>query len=198
MSYLTSRLPDTGGQVKLNSSGVGAVKPTITGLVANQAKFFLYNDTPLNLSSFPTTKWPSTVPSPTDDDLILPSNKKVIENPLPGQGHLWRFQVMFSNKALNDNLGLVFGLYNSVSGFITSDLRTLPSGTTSNPNVDFSLALGQAPGTTIGQTDITFLLYTVADSASIGIGYFPFVASTTTDNNLVLTLQSTTRVSLQD
>ena len=176
------------GQVKINSFDGGS-KPQIVGVLDNQAEFFTYTGT-LDLSPAPTTQFPKNIETPSDADIIDPVTNRFLENPIEGQIHIWRVEYTFTGKAANANLGLTFGLRNPNSGFIVTNQLTLPSGTTSSPNVDFG-------GGTTEIVPSSFVLVTVADTASIGIGYDLFCASTLEDANFSVTIENVTRISLE-
>jgi len=179
------------GQVKLNSYG-GGIKPAITNWVDDVPQVFQYG-AGLELSSVPTTTNTPSGPYPIYDQ----ASNNFLEDPLPGQATLWRVIFTYSNKAQGNNLGLTIGFVNvdnAASSFIVSDISSLPSGTSASQNIDFS-SIG-ATANTVRPVKNTAYLLTIADSFSIGTGYKLFGATTVTDNNLVVEIDSVTKVPL--
>lgn len=101
------------GQVKINTGN--GVQPSNV-LTANTPQIFNY-DSPLGLSSFPTTTWPQMVGTATDGDIIDFVNGTFLENLRSGQKHVWRFEFGYSGKPNNQTCGIIVRFYNSISGF---------------------------------------------------------------------------------
>jgi hypothetical protein len=99
------------------------------------------------------------------------------ENNIPGQTHRWRIIGSYENKAQGNNGELQFLLVNPDSGFYVTDQITLPSNKT--------------------EGQFTIELMTIADDASlaVGRGYLLRAATSFADNNLVVKIDSITRIS---
>jgi len=174
------------GQVKINGSGGQPI--TSVNFENDIAKIFEYDNGALDLSPSPVTQFPSNITNPTDADIVDPNTFRLLENPIEGQVHYWRIEYRFANKGGNNNLGITIGLRNPVSGFTITKTDTLFSSARFSPNVTF-------PDGSNKQLPSSLILVTIADSASIGTGYQLFGATTSTDNDLTITIDSVTRIS---
>lgn len=162
------------GQVKVNYTGL-----SLTGFIENVARTFNVNSATPTIVGSPTTTFP--VSTPNNYSGIYDSSRsggKFIENPINGQTHLWRFQILYSNKPTNLALGLDIILVNPVSGFQYVVNFTLPESKTS----------GQVNGTAIS----------IADQASIPSpqGYIVQAVVSKTEVPLIIEIASITRISL--
>lgn len=101
------------GQVKINTGN--GVQPSFA-LTVNTPQIFSYQS-PLGLSSFPTTTWPQMVGTATDADIIDFANGTFLENLRAGQKHTWRFEFGYSGKPNNQTCAVIVRFYNSISGF---------------------------------------------------------------------------------
>ena len=132
------------------------------------------------------TKYPNSAENKDYSDLFADNRStgnpasligKLIENPVDLSAQTWRIIGQYSNKAANANIGLEISLENPVSGFLISQTITLPSGITSG--------------------SFSALLTTIADSVSIPFpqGYVLSALTTVSDANLVISIDSITRIS---
>ena len=98
-------------------------------------------------------------------------------SPIEGQVHRWRIIGSFTNKSSTNSGAMVFSLVNPDSTFSVTDATTLPTDVT----------------TGLFSAELT----TIADSASLatGKGYKLGITTSFTDNNMVITISSITRVS---
>ena len=178
-NYFVYSASPNSGQVKINTGN--AVKPSLSFTSGNLGVFqSITYSSPLGISSFPTTKWPKNIDTPSDSDIYDFSNNTFIENTSPGQVQRWRIIFSYTGKATNKMAGLVFKLANTLSGFILKDLVAIPVTSASG---DFFCAL-----------------ITIADGASLpapfgtGQGY---IFEITSDSVISLTVESITRVSIK-
>lgn len=165
------------GQIKVNYTGL-----QITNVTANQQYIMpLHTATPTVVDS-PTTIYPSGSATTYNPAMFIPGDNppttmRLRENNMPGQTHRWRIIGSYANKAQGNNGELQFILENPDSGFFVTDQITLPSDKTT--------------GT------FTIELMTIADDASlaVGRGYQLKAVTSFTDNNLVVKIDSITRIS---
>lgn len=169
------------GQVKVNfPTPVSAVNFT-----ANTRKQFDINAFigTATVSASPTTVFP--VSSPSQDKFAVfdpargttPVVGRLIENPIPGQSHIWRIQCNFANKAANNTGSLSLVLRNPVSGF------------------EYVAAIPLANGVTSGIFNIVMM--TIADTVSINPpdGYILEAETSFTDATFTVNINSITRFS---
>lgn len=171
-----SEIRNEQGQVKINYIGLST-----TGFIAEVIKVLDINSaTPIVVSS-PTTTYPFSTPNNYggffDSSRGSSPTGRLIENPINGQVHTWRFQISYVNKAAGNNGSLDLILTNPVSGFQYVMPFTLPSGRTSG---------------TLNNVAIT-----IADGASIPIpnGYILQCRTSFSDANLTIDSISITRIS---
>lgn len=155
------------GVVKVNGDSTGMPVFVLVVDVAQQITYTL----PLTISS--STDWPENIKIPTDAHFYLTATDKFIENPIDKQIHVWRLIADWTVGVAPAGEVLEVMLKNPISGFQINKISPMQK----------SFLSGSA----------TFDLETIADSASIGIGYQIFFRSTT---NPTVTLQSVTRTSL--
>ena len=174
LQHYNKDINNESGQVKVNYTGL-----SLTGFTENVARTFNIGSATPTIVSSPTTMFP--VSTSNNYSGIYDSTRaggKLIENPINGQVHNWRFQVLYSNKPSNLALGLDIVLLNPVSGFQYVINFTLPESKTS----------GQVNGTAIS----------IADQASIPSpnGYIVQAIVSKTEAPLVIEIASITRISL--
>ena len=165
------------GQIKVNYNGL-----QISNVTANQQyELPLHTATPTVVGS-PTTQYPTGSETTYNPAMFIPGDNppttmRLRENNIPGQTHRWRIIGSYENKAQGNNGELQFLLVNPDSGFYVTDQITLPSDKTA--------------GT------FTIELMTIADDASlaVGRGYLLKAVTSFTDNNLVVKIDSITRIS---
>lgn len=163
------------GQVKINDGS--GVKPTFIFTNPNLDIFqqVTYNS-PLSLSASPVTQWPENIISPDENDIYDFVNDTFIENTILGQLNVWRLLFDFSNKSVGATTGIIVRIENTLSGFQTDYLVSIPDERTD------------------GRFSVFF--YTIADSASLpapfgaGQGY---ELSITSDDPIDIVLDSLTR-----
>ncbi len=169
------------GVVKVNA-GSGGIKPDFllnaSGNGFSAAAEVVYVPA-LVYAPHPTTSWPENIASPTDADIYTDfmnnGDFRWKENPIPGQVHIWRV-IAHATPGSNSSGSLLATLMNPDSGFATSSVGYLPAG---------SAGEGQL---------ITFILYSIADGASIGDGkgYKIYIQA---DADCTVTIDSVTRIS---
>lgn len=157
----------TEGVVKIDGDSTGQPVFNLAVDVAQQITYTL----PLIISS--STDWPENIKTPADADFYLTLTDKFIENPIDKQVHLWRVIINWTVGVAPGGEILEVMIKNPISGFEINKLSPMQK----------TFLAGSA----------TFDLVTIADSASIGIGYEFFFRSTT---NPTVTLDSITRTSL--
>lgn len=165
------------GQIKANYTGL-----QISNVTANQEYTMpLHTATP-TISDAPTTIYPSGSATTYNPAMFIPGDNppttmRLRENNIPGQSHRWRIIGGYENKAQGNNGELQLILKNPDSGFSVTDQITLPSDKTSGI--------------------FTMELMTIADNASLAVGRgYQLIAQTSfTDNNLVVRVDSITRIS---
>lgn len=164
------------GQVKINYTGL-----SVNNFNANVIKILDINSASASIVVSPTTTYPNSTPNNysgifATDRGISPTGR-LIENPINGQVHSWRFQISYSNKGSTNNGSLDIILTNPISGFQYIMPFTLPSGRTT--------------GT------INNIAITIADNVSIPSpnGYILQAVTSFTDSNLTLNVDSITRIS---
>ena len=165
------------GQIKVNYNGL-----QISNVTANQQyELPLHTATPTVVAA-PTTQYPTGSETTYNPAMFIsgdnpPTTMRLRENNIPGQTHRWRIIGSYENKAQGNNGELQFLLVNPDSGFYVTDQITLPSD----------------------KTEGTFPieLMTIADDASlaVGRGYLLKAVTSFTDNNLVVKIDSITRIS---
>lgn len=164
------------GQVKVNYTGLSTV-----GFVAETLKTLDINGATPTIVSSPTTKFPFSTPNTYagffDSARGSSPTGRLIENPIDGQVHTWRFQISYINKGAGNNGSLDLILTNPVSGFQYVMPFTLPSGRTEG---------------TLNNVAIT-----IADGASIPApnGYILQCRTSFSDANLTIDSISITRIS---
>lgn len=164
------------GQVKVNYTGLST-----TGFTAEVVKILDINAATPTLVSSPTTIFPYSTPNTYsgffDSARGSSPTGRLIENPVEGQVHTWRFQIGYSAKGVSNNGSFDLILTNPVSGFQYVMPFTLPSGRTSG---------------TLNNVAIT-----IADEASIPSpnGYILQCRTSFTDANLAINSISITRIS---
>lgn len=135
----------------------------------------------------PTTSWPENEQNPWTSETIYttstlippgsttPMGKVWRENPVLGQVHVWRLNVLIGTGP-NSSGSLMAVMRNQMSGFEVVDISQIPSGS----------ATGNV---------LTFYFYTIADDASLdpGRGYKILLAS---DTDCTVTFMDLTRISL--
>ncbi|UKB86021.1 hypothetical protein LF887_10460 [Chryseobacterium sp. MEBOG06] len=168
------------GVVQMNSGD--GIKPTFSFKASGGIPLSIYQDisyeTPINVltdfSPSPTTSWPENIGIHVVGDMYNQTNGTFLENPIPGQVHIWRIIANYSGKN------------NGAIGYVTVNL--------SNPLPPSTFSIDQtavAPnGVTTG--NLVFYLITIADSLSIGSGYIIKIKS---DTPMDVTINSITRVS---
>lgn len=172
-----AELFDEAGQIRvdyLNLSTTNFVDGVVKTLDVNSA-------TPI-VFSFPTTMYPHSTPKSYvgffDATRGVTPTGRFIENPIYGQTHIWRFQVSYANKASGNNGSLDLIMINPVSGFQYVMSFTLPSGKTNGI--------------------LNILGITIANEQSIPPpeGYILQVSTSFTDSNLMVNIDSITRISI--
>ncbi|WP_051881998.1 hypothetical protein [Chryseobacterium soli] len=168
------------GVVQMNSGD--GVQPTFLFRASGGVPLSTYEnisyETPINVltdfSPSPTTSWPENLGIHVVGDMYNQTNGTFLENPIPGQVHIWRIIASYSGK----NNGSV--------GYVTVNL--------SNPLPPSTFSIDQtavAPnGVTTG--NLVFYLISIADPLSIGTGYIIKIKS---DTAMDVTIKSITRVS---
>lgn len=168
------------GQVKVNYLNL-----KVTGTTANTISYPSFRLSTYTISPKPVTKWPTK--SVEEGINIYETGMYVMglnenadrlrENPIEGQVHRWRIIGSFTNKSSTNGGAMVFSLVNPDSTFSVTDAITLPTDVT----------------TGLFSAELT----TIADSASLatGKGYKLGITTSFTDNNMVITINSITRVS---
>lgn len=165
------------GQIKVNYTGL-----EIQNFEANQIKIFPLNTATPTISDAPTTIYPVGSSGDISDIYIAgdnpPTTMRLRENKIPGQTHLWRILGVYENKASGNNGEIEISLKNPDSNFEVNGQITLPS---SRQNGMFAI-----------------LLETIADENSLGVGkgYQLTAATSFSDNNLIVRINSITRTSL--
>lgn len=168
------------GQVKVNYLNL-----KIAGTTANTISYPNFRLSTYTISPKPVTKWPTK--SVEEGINIYETGMYVMglnenadrlrENPVEGQVHRWRIIGSFANKSTANGGAMVFSLVNPDSTFSVTDTITLPADViTGLFSVEFT---------------------TIADSTSlaVGKGYKLGVTTSFTDNNMIITINSITRVS---
>lgn len=168
------------GQVKVNYGTTLALVGFVDGVI----KTFNISAATPSLSAAPTTTWPFSAPNKTYADVFdaargtLPVAGRLIENPVPGQVHLWRFQVAYSSKNGGETGPMALQIFNPVSGFVYPMPISLPTSATAGVFNCIGL--------------------TIADDASIPApqGYILQASCGFTDPDLRIEITSITRISL--
>lgn len=168
------------GQVKVNYLNL-----KIAGTTANTISYPNFRLSTYTISPKPVTKWPTK--SVEEGINIYETGMYVMglnenadrlrENPVEGQVHRWRIIGSFANKSTANGGTMVFSLVNPDSTFSVTDTIALPADViTGLFSVEFT---------------------TIADSTSlaVGKGYKLGVTTSFTDNNMIITINSITRVS---
>lgn len=161
------------GQVKANYSTL-----SLTGFTADVNQAYAIGSGTATLSAPPTTTWPYPGNQNYNPDFYDVTAGRLKENPIQGQSHLWRIDGVYSGKAAGNNGAFVIEIHNPDSGFMNTQVITLPSSATTG--------------------EWTVNLLTIADNASIpaGLGYILRSRTSFTDANISFTIQSITRVSM--
>lgn len=165
------------GQIKVNYNGL-----QISNVTANQQYVLpLHTATPTVVGA-PTTIYPTGSATSYNPAMFVPGDNapttmRLRENNVQGQTHRWRIIGSYENKAQGNNGELQFLMVNPDSGFYVTDQITLPSDKTEGV--------------------FTIELMTIADNASLaaGRGYQLKAVTSFTDNNLVVKIDSITRIS---
>lgn len=174
--YVAQKNLNEAGQVRINYTGLGLV-----GFVADVAQAFNINAATPTVAASPTTTYPTSTPNSYagvfDATRGTTPTGRLIENPILGQTHTWRFQVEYAGKVAGNNGALDIILTNPVSGFQYTMSFTLPSGRTSGILNDIAI--------------------TIADNASISSpnGYILQTKTSFTDATLEVNVTNITRVS---
>lgn len=172
--------------LNIASNESGQVKVAYTGLIttaftAEISKVLDINAAVATVEFAPTTTYPNSTPNNYsgvfDSARGVTPTGRLIENPIYGQVHQWRFQIAYTNKALGSNGLLEVILRNPVSGFEYIIGTTLPTGRT------FGVING--------------LAITIADIESIPSprGYILEARTSFSDANLSVTIETITRTS---
>lgn len=178
----------TGGSAIPVYNNAGQVKVNYTGLQINNVTANVQYVMPLHtavatLVGSPTTSFPKGSPTTYNPAMFIPganppTTMRLRENNVAGQSHRWRIIGWYANKAQENNGELQLMLKNPDSGFVVTDQLTLPSDRT--------------------QGIFTMELITIADAASLdpGKGYQLIVDTSFSDNNLIVRIDSITRISV--
>lgn len=166
------------GQIKVDYTGL-----QITNVTANTQYVFPLHTATATVVSSPTTIFPKGSATTYNPAMFIPgatppTTMRLRENNKPGQSHRWRIIGFYSNKSQENNGELQLMLRNPDSGFVVTDKITLPSDKTSSI--------------------FTMELMTIADPASLatGKGYQLVVNASFSDNNLLVRIDSITRISI--
>lgn len=177
-----------GGSVVPTYNNAGQVKANYTGLqifnvTANTQYVLPLHTATVTLSTSPTTQWPRGSSTTYNPAMFIPganppTTMRLRENNINGQTHRWRIIGFYSGKSQENNGELQVIFKNPDSGFVVTDQLTLPSDRTSGV--------------------FTMELITIADQASLGIGkgYQLIVDTSFSDNNLLVRIDSITRISV--
>jgi hypothetical protein len=187
-------LQSNSGQVKINGYDIGAgeVQPTISLAAPSggvlQFEELVYDTDPaadivaeedMVLAGDPTTTWPANVEvaDRTPSQVYEFADDTFLENPIPGQAHIWRLILSYTKGAGGTTFVLRIENPSPSSSFIQEQQQTV-TGESS-----------------VRDGTLVFNVLTIADSASIGSGYAFSIAAD--DAISSVTLESVTRFSLQ-
>lgn len=166
------------GQIKVDYTGL-----QITGVTPNTQYTLPLHTAVATVVPAPTTIYPRNSQPTYNPEMFIPgatppATMRLRENNKPGQSHRWRVIGFYSNKSQENNGELQLMLKNPDSGFIVTDQITLPSDKTSGI--------------------FTMELITIADLASLGVGkgYQLVVNASFNDSNLLVRIDSITRISI--